>query len=80
MIRIVKLTNRIGFAINIFGFKFPLILGHREMYWDPPQQIGVTSHLKYRNHWFKSVPKGSFLELSSCSLSTICETMKREPR
>lgn len=59
MIRIIKLSNRIGFAVNIFGLKVPFVFGDRVGYWD-------NGILKHKNHWFANPKWGT------CQLSTTC--------
>lgn len=67
MIHVIKLSNRIGFAINFFGLKIPFILGVKERYYDPPLQVGVKSELKVRKHWFVRDER-------ACGLSSACSS------
>lgn len=64
MIRVVKLTNRIGYAMNLFGFKISLVFGHREWYWE-------DEVLKTRNHRFQRSPNG-WIRQGTCGLSSVC--------
>jgi hypothetical protein len=65
MLLAIKLSNRIGYAFNIWGFKFSVIVGYREWY------RTESGQLCYHNHWLARTPKGWMRE-ATCQLSTLC--------